>query len=331
MSEPTITFEPLDGAAPKRISLSPSESVLDGLLRAGVPVANSCRSGVCQSCMLKCTGGVAPADAQKPLKESLRAQGMFLACIAKPANDLTVRPVAGVTQRVPATVRGIEMLSRDVARILLSCDEPLEYFPGQFVNVRRADGLMRSYSLANLRSESPELHVRKVANGRMSTWLHDEARAGDMLELSGPLGDCFYVPGRPTQPILLIGTGTGLAPLYAIARDALAQGHTGDIRLYHGALEQPGLYHQAELRRLAADHANFSYTPCVLRGEPQDGLRVGPIDQVVFADLPKLSGWRVFLCGDPTLVNALRKRVFLAGASMKDIQADAFVMRPATA
>jgi ferredoxin-NADP reductase len=163
----------------------------------------------------------------------------------------------------------------------------------------------------------------------MSTWLHDEAKPGDELELAGPLGDCFYVPGQPEQPMLLIGTGTGLAPLYAIVRDALRHGHTGPIRLYHGAVEPAGLYLVQELNRLAAQYPNFSYNRCVLRNG-QGEEREGAIDQIVLSDQKNLAGWRIFLCGDPNLVNMLKKKLFLAGAKMKDINADAFIMRTAS-
>lgn len=80
-----------------------------------------------------------------------------------------------VGRRVPAVVRRVEMMSRDVARIWHSSDEPFHYFPGQFVNVARGDGLVRSYSLASLHSPpglppgdpTLELHVRRVAGARM--------------------------------------------------------------------------------------------------------------------------------------------------------------------
>ena len=327
-SAPAVTFVTAGGES-RTIRLCAGETVLDGLLRNGVPVPNSCRGGACQTCMLQATDGQPPAEAQRGLKDSLRTRGMFLACACRPTGQLTVRLPASVGARVAAVVRGVEPIGRDVARVRIACDGPFDYFPGQFVNVvRPADGLTRSYSLASLRSDDGlELHVRKVAGGRMSGWLHDEARPGDSIELSEPLGDCFYVPGRSGQPMLLIGTGTGLAPLYAIARDALRHGHTGEIRLYHGALDVSGLYLVDELKRLAEQHVNLTYIPCVLNGPAGRGERVGAIDKLVLADLPKLAGWRVFLCGDPGLVNMLRKRVYLAGAAMKDISADAFVTR----
>jgi NAD(P)H-flavin reductase len=159
----------------------------------------------------------------------------------------------------------------------------------------------------------------------MSGWLFDEARPGDAVELQGPAGECFYVPGRPEQPLLLAGTGTGLAPLYGIARDALAHGHTGPLWLFHGAVEASGLYLVDELRELRARHPHFQYRPSVLRGPERVGVTVGALDALIQETCPRPVGWRAFLCGDPARVLSLRKKLFLAGLSLKDIHADAFL------
>src|SRR3954468_23682171 len=280
-----VTVEGKDGAA-RSYALGEGESVLDGLLRNGVAVPNSCRAGACQSCLMQVTAGEASAASQQGVKDAMRARGFVLACSCVPGGDLTVRFADHAVRRAPAVLERVERLSETVARVLLSCDQPFDYFPGQFVNVvRPEDGLVRSYSLASLHSPPGlpagdrhlELHVRKVNGGQMSSWLHDEGVVGQSVELRGPAGDCFYVPGRAEQPILLIGTGTGLAPLWAIARDALRHGHTGPIKLYHGGLDASGLYHVEELRALAQGHANFEYVPCVVNGPASDGVRVGAI------------------------------------------------------
>ena len=117
-------------------------------------------------------------------------------------------------------------------RLRLRPEGSFDYQPGQYVQLRRPDGLARSYSLASLPREGwLELHVRRVTDGRMSSWIFDELHVGGRLELRGPFGDCHYEPGRPEQPLLLAGLGTGLAPLYGIARDALESGHTGPVQL----------------------------------------------------------------------------------------------------
>jgi CDP-4-dehydro-6-deoxyglucose reductase, E3 len=310
--------------------LGANETVLDALLRDDVPVPHACRAGACQSCLMRATEGTPPASSQQGLKDSLKAQGYFLACQAKPTTDLTVADANDVLTRAPATVHHVDLIGPNVARVLLKCDAAFDYRPGQFIHLVRGDGLSRTYSLASqgpARDQHLELHVRRIPGGQMSTWLCDAAQPGDALEVRGPAGDCFYLPGRPDQSLLLAGTGTGLAPLYAIARDALHHRHTAPIRLYHGALDPAGLYLVDELQALAQAHANFTYIPCVLNGDNPSTLnpRVGALDTLICADLPTLANWRIYLCGHPDLVKTLRKKTFLAGAKIKEIHSDAFV------
>lgn len=307
--------------------LEPVETVLEGLLRQGVPVPNACRAGACQSCLMRAVSGEVPEKARAGLKETLKARGYFLSCMCRlePGARLEVAGAEGEL-RVAARIERLEPLSEDVLRVVLATDAPYDYRAGQYVTVLRGDGLARSYSLASLPREGTlELHVRRVAGGRMSGWFFDEARPGDVLQLQGPSGDCFYVPGRPEQPLLLAGTGTGLAPLYGILRDALEAGHTGPLWLFQGAVDARGLYLTQELRALAERHPNLHYRPSVLRGDGGGGVAVGALDALIKAECPRPVGWRAFLCGDSELVLSLRKKLFLAGFSLKDIHADAFL------
>lgn len=307
------------------------ETVLDRLLRAGAEVRSSCRTGACQTCMLRAERGQPPAASQRGLKETWRAQGYFLACQAVPAEDLVVAPPDALLPHVAAVARRIERHAPDVARVFLEPEAPLAYRAGQFLHVGRDDGLTRPYSLASVPGEDAllELHVRRVPGGAMSGFLCEALRPGDRLSVRGPAGDCFYVEGRPEQPLLLAGTGTGLAPLLGIARDALALGHRGPILLHHGAVRRPGLYADAELRALAERHPALRYVPCVLEDDgAAPPVTAGSIDALVLAAAREHKGCRVFLCGPPERVHALRKAVFLAGVSFRDILADAFVMAP---
>jgi len=306
-------------------ALRDDETVLDALLRNGVKAAHSCKAGSCGSCLLRATSGSVPAKAQLGLKESWKVQGYFLACVCRPEEDLALSAV-GSDVRLGATIRALDLLSPDVVRVRLQCDEPLSFRPGQYVTVLREGGLARSYSIASLPDESAlELHIRRISGGKMSGWFHDSAQVGERVSVLGPSGECFYVPGKEDQPILLAGTGTGLAPLYGIIRDALRHSHRGPIHLFHGALHRGGLYLVEELHRLAHLYPHLTYTPAVLNGSESDDVAVGPIDQVILKQFPKLSGWRGFLCGDPTLVNTLKKRLFLSGMASREIYADAFI------
>lgn len=309
-------------------------SVLDALLAGGVEAAHSCKAGTCGSCMMRATEGALPEKAQAGLKDSWKVQGYFLPCVCVPDSDIAVAKV-GSDARCGASILELRRLSPNVLGVRLACDSAIAFRPGQYITVLLGGKLARSYSIACLPSaclvwcaqegREIEIHVRRIAGGRMSGWLHDCAKAGDRVEILGPSGDCFYVPGNANQPLLLAGTGTGLAPLYGIVLDALRHCHTGPIHLFHGAVNEEGLYLADELRRLAASHSNFEYTPVVLKGIDGCGPEVGSIEQVVRTRLPKLSGWRAFVCGDPGIVKALCKGIFLAGAASRDIHADAFL------
>jgi ferredoxin-NADP reductase len=268
--------------------------------------------------MLRVAEGEAPPAAQAGLKDSWKARGYALPCVCRPDSDLTFSSVDADAQ-VEAQIASVEPLGAGVMRMRLTFGEPLEFRAGQYITLLRNDGLARSYSIASLPSEGRiELHIRLLPNGRMSEWVRGEARSGMSVRVMGPSGDCFYTPGKPEQPLLLAGTGTGLAPLYGIVRDALAQGHTGQIHLFHGALNANGLYFRDELTEIAAQHSNFLYTPSLFETD-------GPLDKVILAHYPKPAGMRAFLCGDPTLVAMMRKKLFLAGISLNEIHADAFL------
>lgn len=307
--------------------IATGEILLEGLLRDGVSVPHSCRSGLCQSCLMRASEGTPPAAAQKGLREGLRLQGYFLPCLCRPDGDMTIAmPGDDAAAFVSATVVEKALLGDDILRLRLRPEAPIEYRAGQFVNLRTHHGHVRSYSIASVPDldETLEFHVRRLPDGRVSGWVHDALCSGDSLEIQGPAGDCFYLPGKPEQPLLLIGTGSGLAPLWGIVRDALRQGHDGPIHLYHGSRTPSGLYLGAELRALADAHPQFHYVPCLSGDHVPRGYRSGRAAQVALDDHPDLKGWRVYLCGHPDMVAAAKRKFFLAGAGMKDIHADAF-------
>lgn len=276
--------------------------------------------------MMQAIKGAVPDQAQAGLKPTLAAQNYFLACSCFPQQDIEVVLPEKEMSRLAARVSGVEYLNAEILGIRISPPRPFEYKAGQFINFFKDATTARCYSLASVPALDDELmlHVRKVPGGLVSGWIFESLKPGDTITISAATGDCFYVPGNPGQNILLIGTGSGLAPLYGIIRDALRNGHTGKISLYHGSYNSDGLYLVEKLRKLAAANSNFSYVPCVSDGVAPAGYAQGVVLDVALADNPDLSGWRVFLCGNPNMVNAAKKETFFAGASMRDIFADPF-------
>lgn len=301
-------------------------SVLDCLSSQGVSVPHSCRSGICQTCMMVAEEGAVPQEAQKGLKPTLVEQNHFLACACHPQQDMKIALPEKKIALIEAKVSGIEYLNAEIVGIRLKPAQQFKYKAGQFINFFKDENTSRCYSLASVPHLDSELHlnVRKIPGGLVSNWISQNLRAGDHVTISEATGDCFYVPGKPQQDILLIGTSSGLAPLYGIIRDALANGHTGKIRLYHGNYSAAGFYLVDELRKLEQAYANFSYVPCVSEAGAQGGYEQGMVLDVAMRDNPDLSGWRVFLCGHVEMVKAAKRETYLSGASIRDIYADPF-------
>jgi len=306
------------------IEIEPGEDVLSALLRAEIDAPHSCRSGVCQSCMHRAVDGKPPAAAQQGLCDAQKGLGYFLACVCVPDTPLTIVPAQEAESRSGAVVHSIDRLSGEVVRLRLEHDAGFAYRPGQFLELITDDGLGRHYSIASVPEEDPfvELHIRLHPGGRMSRFIAEELAPGRRLHIAGPLGTCIYEGVDPEQPMTLIGSGTGLAPLVGVLRDALRRGHRGPIRLYHGAREREGLYLHDHLEALTERHANLSYVPRVLSDSGPQG---GDVAAAALAHEDALPHTAFFLCGGEKLVGRLKRELYLKGASLKQMRSDTFL------
>jgi len=101
------------------------------------------------------------------------------------------------------------------------------YKPGQFINVQHSVGkeaVSRSYSLSSSpdEDEKPSITIKKVAGGKMSNYIFHHAEDIGSWEIDGPHGS-FYADGSSlkNKPIVLIGGGSGITPLYSILKTML--------------------------------------------------------------------------------------------------------------
>lgn len=303
-----------------------SETVLDTLLRNEVVVPYSCRSGHCQSCLLQASKGDVDERAQKGLKDTFREQNYFLACQCVPVEDLHLVSPVDAELYEHAVVREKTMLAETICRLVIEPAMPLYYHAGQFINLRKYNGLVRSYSLASLPQTDSclELHIKRFNNGRMSQWLIDELDIGQSLEIQGPYGTCYYSSNDAQQNLLLIGTGTGLAPLIGIVKDALHSKHQGKIILYHGSRNISGLYYQDVLAAIEQRFPQFQYHSCLSGESVPQGVLSGRAHDIAMRQHNNLQAWNVYLCGDPAMVAAAKKMAYLAGARLSNIYADPF-------
>lgn len=303
-----------------------NETVLESLLRRGVTVPFSCRNGVCHACLLRSVNGDPPIKAQKGIKPALVDKGYFMPCMCRPKGDMDIELPRAADILTRAVVYKKELLSPDVCRLLLEPATQVYYRAGQFINLQREDGLTRSYSLASVPHDDYyiEIHVKLIPDGKMSQWIFGELQENDEIEFQGPLGDCYYNPDDKEQNLLLISTGTGVAPHSGIVKDALLSGHQGEIKLYHGANKHHGHYLRPQLEQLARKYSNFSYILCASDDAELQHVFTGRSNEVALKQNKDIHDWCVYLSGRPEMVKDTEKAVISMGVRVGNIHADPF-------
>jgi CDP-4-dehydro-6-deoxyglucose reductase len=215
----------------------------------------------------------------------------------------------------------MERLAPDVMGLWLRLPaiEPFDWQAGQYVDVMLPGERRRSFSLANPPHDAAllELHVRRVPGGAFSERVFGEMRQSALLRIEGPLGQFVYQPGE--RPLLLVGGGTGYAPLKAIIRTVLESGARRDIDLYWGARDQADLYDDAWLRALALRQPRFRYTPVLNE----------LVHEAVLRHVAGLSGFDVYAAGPPAMIDAVRAALPRQGADPERIFFDSFDRAPA--
>ena len=314
-----------------------SETLLDAALRQGLTLPYGCKDGACGACKGKVVSGtVDHGKAQEhALKDEEKAAGLTLYCCASAQSDLVIdcKQLGSASdipvKTLPSRIEKLEKLAPDVIEIhlRLPANERLQFWAGQYIDILLKDGKKRSYSLANAPHDDAvlQLHIRHVPGGLFTEQVFSTQKVRDILRFNGPHGT-FYLREDSKKPMILLAGGTGFAPIKAIVEHAIAEQCERPMFIYWGAKARVDLYQNALPEKWAAEHANISYVPVL--SEPAAGDdwagRTGFVHQAVLADFPDLSGYQVYACGAPVMIDAAKRDFMAQGMPEEEFFADAF-------
>ena len=197
-------------------------------------------------------------------------------------------------------------------------DDPAPHLAGQHYVVRLTapDGYTasRSYSIASSPDASGEVEitVERLAEGEVSTFLHDVVEVGDELEVRGPIGGWFVWDG--TAPALLVGGGSGVVPLMAMLRLARRQGPEHPLRLVVSVRSPEDLLYRDEL---PGPDVTVVYTRRTPPGAERPAGRLTPGDLPAPAPL-------AYVCGSSGFADAVTTLLLQAGMPAAAIRVERF-------
>jgi CDP-4-dehydro-6-deoxyglucose reductase len=234
--------------------------------------------------------------------------------------------------KMPTRVMALHKPAPDVAllRLQLPANQSFRYHAGQYIEFILRDGARRSYSMANApgRTGTPpaiELHIRHLPGGLFTDAVFSTLKEKDILRVEGPFGSFFLRESH--KPIVLLASGTGLAPVKALVEQLQDSGNTRPAVLYWGCRSRADLYLHAWAEEAAATLPWLRYIPVLSDALPADGWtgRTGFVHQAVMTDLPDLSGHQVYACGAPLMVDAAQRDFIQhCGLPAEEFLADAF-------
>lgn len=315
--------------------VEPHESILAAALRAEVNLPHDCKTGTCGSCRFKLVeGGVAYAGEPMGLSPEEESEGFALACQATPTSDIVASAeVLPSTRPTPelhrATVKSIEALSNDVVHLVLELPDDTEftYLPGQYVNILTDDGAPRSFSMASQPAAGLiDLHIRRIPGGSFTQARLAALKPGDTLDVELPHG-AFFLRKEDYRPMLMVATGTGLAPIKSMIESLMDDPDCPPVALYWGMRTEGDLYLHHDIPAWGERLYEFQYVPVLSRaGEGWQGRR-GYVQQAVLEDIDDLSDYAIYLCGSPEMVAAAKSEFLAKGASANHIYADSFLFQ----
>ena len=332
-----ITLKPSD----RRFQADRDEPILHAAIREGIGLPYGCKDGACGSCKSRLLEGrvIHGAHQDKALSAAEEAAGLILTCCAAPQTDCVVeaRSVPGAGEfpvlKMPGRVLSLQRPAADVAllRVQLPANQSFQYRAGQYVEFLLRDGARRSYSMANAPHNlgtppAIELHIRHMPGGKFTDQVFGTMKEKDIVRMEGPFGS-FFLREDTAKPMVLLASGTGLAPIKALVERLREIGSQRPAVLYWGCRSRADLYLHDWASAAATELPWLRYVPVLSEPRPEDDWqgRTGLVHQAVMADWPDLSGHQVYACGAPIMV-ASAQRDFIArcGLPEDEFHADSF-------
>lgn len=325
----TVRLSPVD----VEFEVEEDETILNAAFRQGIALPHGCKEGQCSACKSILLDGDIELKKYSTfaLSEMERDSDHILLCCALADSDVDIELLnydeellskSIAVKEFTGAIVDIKKLTHDIRQVEITLDHPLKFWAGQYVDITVTtsgqETITRSFSMANTPSETQELKfiIKKYPDGRFSNELDEGGIAiGAKVSIKGPYGTCFRREERE-GPIVLVGAGSGMSPVWSILNDHIASGEQRDVHFFYGARTRDDLFYLEEINQLAAATPGLTFVPVLSEAEDDAGWtgEKGFVHEVVDAHLKRLDldgEGDVYACGPPPMIDALMPVLFM--------------------
>lgn len=295
--------------------------LLSSLRNEKIFIPSACGGkATCGYCKVQVLDGAGPVLATERafLTPQEEEDGVRLSCQVKVKEDIRIRIPEELfnVREYDVTVESMVDVTDTIKRVRLKLPdgESLNFKPGQYVQIMAPkyegndEEVYRAYSIASsaLDSNHVELFIG-YTGGIATTFVHEHLKEGDQVRLNGPYGDFYYTD--EDSDVLLVGAGTGMAPLLSILHHMNDNNVERKVRLYFGARTPDDLFVLDEMKKFEEEMYDFEFMPTLSRVTEEmnwtgDQGRVNNSIEKYLEDGANVS---CYLCGSPRMIDSIKE------------------------
>lgn len=343
----TVTID-INGGK-RRLDVKGGSPLLGTLASQEIFIPSACGGrGSCGACKVKVLSdvGVHLPTETPYLTSAELADNVHLACQVKLKKNISIELPESLfnIKKFSTTVERIRDLTYDIKEIYLRLDDQaaasggIAFEPGQYAQLvvppygDLKESVQRAYSMSSRPSDSGHIEflIRLVPGGIATTWVHQNLKEGQRVEVVGPFGE-FHIHDTQAAMVCVAG-GSGMAPfksmLYHLAETNAFPDK--DIWYFFGARSKRDMFYLDELAELEAKMPRFHFVPALSEPKSEDGwegptgLITNVLDSYLKEKLPKDKGLEGYLCGSPGMIDACCKVMAANGIAADKIYYDKF-------
>jgi CDP-4-dehydro-6-deoxyglucose reductase len=302
------------------------DTILEGALRAGIPLNYGCSGGNCGLCKAKVISGQVKKTRFHDYvrTEADKLNGLFLMCSNTAVTDLIIEAsVAGGVQDIPyqqisASVKSITNLTPDMALLHLQTPRTnrLRFLAGQSVHLQVGQSLRVELAIASCPCDDRNIlfHVHRMPGNLFSDYVFERLKNHEVVEIEGPQGE-FILQEKSPRPLYFIAFDGGFAPVKSLIEHAMSLEAAEAIHLYWIGSHEGSIYLPNVGRAWADALDNFSYTQMVtgfdlgnMNGKREDALKA--LLQGILNEHPDVTESDIYIAG-PHASNEVAEQFFL--------------------